>query len=258
MLNTSLSSLARGVAAPANSFRKHPQVPLEHGHSAVHVHGLTRHVSGFVGGEIDDGGGDFVAPAEPSHGNGAKDPLALFVVEHVGHGRLDETRGHKVHGDVAACHLGGKRLGHADQACLGGGVIALARIARRAHHGADIDDAAMAAAHHALHGGAGEAEGGGEVHGDDHVPLLVLHAHEQVVLGHARVVDQDVEPFHGGLGRRNEGLDRVLVRQIGLYHMDALPEGGGQFVERRAAGGRQGGGGAPRGERAGGGAAAAA
>src|SRR5689334_25369494 len=44
------------------------------------------------------------------------------------------------------------------QARLGRSVIALSRIARGAHHRADIDDTAVAAAHHVLHGGPRRSE----------------------------------------------------------------------------------------------------
>ena len=40
---------------------------------------------------------------------------------------------------------------------------------------------------------AGQQEHRGEVDGDDVVPLLVLHAHEQVVVGDAGIVDEDVD-----------------------------------------------------------------
>ena len=41
--------------------------------------------------------------------------------------------------------------------------------------------------------GARKAEGGGEIDRDDLIPLLVLHAHEEIVAGDAGIVDQDVD-----------------------------------------------------------------
>lgn len=55
---------------------------------------------------------------------------------------LWHTRGHGVHGDVAAGQLPGEGLGEALDAGLRGGVIALPRVARRADHGADRNDPA--------------------------------------------------------------------------------------------------------------------
>ena len=41
-------------------------------------------------------------------------------------------------------------------------------------------------------------------------------------------------------GRRHQGLDRVLVGEVRLDHMDALAELGGELVESRAAGSGEG------------------
>mgnify|MGYP000903184881 CR=1 FL=1 len=106
--------------------------------------------------------------------------------------------------------LGGERLGHPDQAGLGGGIIALAGIARRAYDGADRDDSAVAAAHHRLHGGARQAEGRGQVDGEHAVPILVLEAHEQVVARDAGIVDEDVDRPRPGQ-RPGDPLSPALV-----------------------------------------------
>ncbi len=71
------------------------------------------------------------------------------------------------------------------------------------------------------------------------LPLLVLHAQEEVVAGDAGVVDQDVEAAHRGLGRRHQRLDRILVGQVRRDHVDALAELARQRVERRAARARE-------------------
>ncbi|MNT53182.1 hypothetical protein D3C72_1902580 [compost metagenome] len=138
----------------------------------------------------------------------------MLVVELVGHGRGDEAGRDGVHGDVAAGHFMGQRLVHADQARLGGGVIALPRIAHDAHDRGNADDAAEALLHHAPQHGAIEVEGGGEVDRDHLVPFLVLHAHEQVIARHAGIVDQDIEPAHGRFGRRNELVDLVELAEV--------------------------------------------
>ena len=122
---------------------------------------------------------------------------------------------HRVDGDVARGDFGGERLGHADEARLGGGVIALPRIAGRADHRGDRDDAAPALLHHAAQHGARQAEGGGEIDRDDLIPLVVLHAHEEIVARDAGIVDENVDRrAERGLGRLGQRLDRVLVAEI--------------------------------------------
>src|SRR5690606_39095964 len=69
--------------------------------------------------------------------------------------------------------------------------------------------------HHAAQHGAVEMEGGGEVDGDDVIPFLVLHAHEQIVARHAGIVDQDIDATHGGLGGGDELVDLVELAEIG-------------------------------------------
>src|SRR5690606_9211230 len=193
--------------------------------AAVDVQGLAGDVGGFVGGQVDGGGGDLVARAEAAGGDVLEDGLALLVVEHVGHRAGDEARGDAVDGDAAAADLLGQRLGEADHAGLGGGVVGLARVAGDADHRGDADDAAGAALHHPLHGGAAEAEIGFQIDLDDVGEVLVLHPHQQAVLGDAGVGDEDVQRGAGGLfGAGDQAVDGVGVRQVGGGGEGALAE----------------------------------
>ena len=63
------------------------------------------------------------------------------------------------------------------------------------------------AAHHATQHGARQVEGGGQVDRDHLVPLLVLHAHEELVAGDAGIVDEDVELAQRRLGGGHELVD---------------------------------------------------
>ena len=97
----------------------------------------------------------------------------------------------------------------------------------------DVDDAAIArlGAHHGARGGAHQHEGRGEVDGDDVVPLIVLHHHEQVVLGEAGVVDEDVEPAELG-DRLVDQLGHLrLVAEVAGADVHARAELGGQLLE---------------------------
>ena len=72
------------------------------------------------------------------------------------------------------------------------------------------------------------------------VPLLVLHAQEEVVAGDAGIVDEDVERAERGLGRRDQCLDRRPVGEIAGSTWARSPRPAGQVLERRAAGAGEG------------------
>ena len=108
-----------------------------------------------------------------------------------------------------------KRLRHADQAGLRGGVVRLPGIAGDADHRGDADDAAEALPHHALQRRARQAEGRLEVDAHDHLPVLVLHAHGEPVARQPGIVDEDVEPAHQPLRFRNQRFDRGGVGEVG-------------------------------------------
>ncbi len=95
----------------------------------------------------------------------------------------------------------------------------------------------MAALHHALGGGARQAEIGFQVDLDHRVPVFVLHAQDQAVAGDAGIGDQNVETGTGGvLGPRDQAVDRGGVGQVGGGDDRARQFGGqvGQHVFARA------------------------
>ncbi len=75
---------------------------------------------------------------------------SLLLIQLAGHGRFDKARRDAIDGHVAACDLLRQRLGEADEASLRGAIICLTRIARHTDNGGDVDDAAVAAAHHGM------------------------------------------------------------------------------------------------------------
>ena len=94
-------------------------------------------------------------------------------------------------------------MGEADEACFGGGVVCLPRVAYEADDGADIDDAACAGFEHSAGGGADPAEGAGEVGIDYGGPIFVGHTHDETIFSDAGVIDEGGEWtaglfFHGG------------------------------------------------------------
>src|SRR6185312_16768831 len=109
----------------------------------------------------------------------------------------------------------GNRLGHADQRGLGGDVVRLPRVAGDADHGRDRDDPTEPRLHHWPRRRSHQPERGFEVDADDVLELLVLHPHEQIVAGDARIVDQDVELAAERLyGRGYELVDRRPIGEI--------------------------------------------
>ena len=109
---------------------------------------LPGHVLRLVAGQIDAGRGDVLGRAEPAHRNMLLGFLGDLLVQAFRHRRGDEARRDAIGGDVAGGDLARQRLGHADHAGLGRGIVALAGIAEDAADRGDVDDAAPAAAHH--------------------------------------------------------------------------------------------------------------
>ena len=67
-----------------------------------------------------------------------------------------------------------------DDAGLRRGVVGLARVAGDADDRGDVDDAALARLHHAAHDRLRRAVDRGQVGVEDRLPVLVLHAHQQL------------------------------------------------------------------------------
>jgi len=117
---------------------------------------------------------------------------------------LDEAKGDSVAADAETSPLLGNGLGHAEDAHLGGGVVDLADIAVETAGGGDVDDAAVISLALGVHlllggiaevggGGADDAEGGGLVHGEHQIPLLVVHLVDHAVIGESSIVDDVVD-----------------------------------------------------------------
>src|SRR5690606_20592791 len=88
--------------------------------------------------------------------------------------------------------------------------------------GRDVDDSAPLAAHHVTYRSAAQHEGGRQVDGDDLVPFLVLHAHEEIVPGHARIVHEDVEGAELRLCLSSQLLDGSAVVEVAGHDMHPL------------------------------------
>ncbi len=84
-----------------------------------------------------------------------------------------------------------------------------------------------------------------QVYGEDMIPLLVFHAHEQIVFGDAGIADENVETAHRSLGRRDERLDRRLVGKIAGKHVNVGRKLSRERPQRIATGAGQGDGSRP-------------
>ena len=147
-----------------------------------------------------------------------------------GHIRGDEAGSHRVDGDVPAGQLLGEALGQADEARLAGGIVGLACVAPQTHHAAQVDDAAIALAHHPACGLLAAEERTLEVGVQDGIEVLLGKAEDEVVAGDARVVDENIHPAKGvhclfeqllaalgsgDVGLHGDGLDAKLFAQCG-------------------------------------------
>ena len=78
--------------------------------------------------------------------------------------------------------------------------------------------------HHAAHGGPRQPEGGGKIDLEHVCPILILHAHGEIVAGDPGIVDQNVDAAHGGFGRGDRAFPRSRVGEIGRQEMRPLAE----------------------------------
>ncbi len=95
-----------------------------------------------------------------------------------------------------------------------------------------------AAAHHVAQNVADQDEHRGEVDGDHVVPLLVLHAHEEIVVGDAGIVDEDVDLAERLLRLFAELDHRRAITEVARKHEHAAAELGGKRVELLLVGAR--------------------
>ena len=118
-------------------------------------------------------------------------------------------------GDAEGGAFQRQRLGKAYQAMLGGDVGALELGRYQAVGGGDVDDAAKLLLLHLRPDGFGEVEGGGEVDGDDGIPLILGEVFQRGYVLDAGIVDKDVygtERIQRFLG---EGADGVGLQHVG-------------------------------------------
>src|ERR1035437_6327382 len=209
------------------------------GHPTVHVEHVTGDVGGVGKSEESDGRGHLVGGADAAEGHGGGDRPEDGAAEGGGHVRVEEAGGRGGDGDAARPNLAAERLGEADQPRLGGRVVGLAGVAGHAGDARDVDDPAAPRAQHRPQRRPADVERGGEVDGDDVVPVGVADPHGQVVPCDAGVVDDDVEA--------SESLDRPChqpgrggrVGEVGAEGdglATALAEQGSHLVGRRSAG----------------------
>ena len=116
--------------------------------------------------------------------------------------------------DVVLAILGADIPGQHLQAALGRRVGGNGLTAQLAHHGADVDDLAMALLDHGGDDGLGHDEGGVQVHVDHLAELLSGHFRHGDALDDAGVVHQNVDDAHLALHLRDKGIHRLLVGDV--------------------------------------------
>src|SRR5208282_6100555 len=121
---------------------------------------------------------------------------------------------------------------------LRGRIVALASIAGHTDDRADPDDPPMPLAEHPFKAGTGETKGGSQIDVKNGVPFLVLHAHEEIVPGHAGIVDEDIDASHRGFSGGNKRLRRCFMSKIARKNMNVGFEFGSERGERLVAGAR--------------------
>ena len=152
--------------------------------------------------------GDVVHRAEALHGDLLADGLALLLGQGVGHVGGDEAGGDGVGRDAAGCKLAGDGLRQTDDARLRCRVVRLAGVAADAGDARHVHDAPVALLHHDLARSAADMERALQVHVDDAIEVIVLHAHHKPVARDAGVVDHGIKAA--------EGLMRLLDQRVRL------------------------------------------
>ena len=198
---------------------------LASGHvlAAVDRQGRAGDEAGVVAGEEDDARGRSPRPRR----GGRPGSAAGSSVFSTSSGTActisvrDIARRDHVDGDALGGVLLRQRLGEADHAGLGGGVVRLAHLALLAVDRGDDDDAPEAARRACRRSPAGSGEHGVEVGADHRLPLLEGHAVEHAVAGDAGIVDQDVDRAELGLDRLDAGLAGGGVGDVELVDRDA-------------------------------------
>src|SRR2546430_1226816 len=154
--------------------------------TGVQTCALPIYVAREVGGEKEHGRGHVCGLAQAPEGDSVDEALPRLRRDALGQLRLHEAGGDRIDEHVAGGQLLGHRLGEADQARLGGGVVRLARVAPQPHDARNVDDATVAPLDHATRHVLRHQEGALQVRVQNGVPVLVRDAEHQVVAGRAR------------------------------------------------------------------------
>ena len=143
---------------------------------------------------------------------------------------------HAVALDVVLAVLGGNVAGQHLQCALGGSVGGDSLAAQLAHHGADVDDLALALGNHIGQNSLGAVEGTANVHVDDAQEIGVAHLDHGHALHQTGVVHQNVHGAHFSLDLGDHGVHGSLIGNIGhiAVCVDAGSLVGGQSLFQAA------------------------
>jgi predicted NBD/HSP70 family sugar kinase len=191
---------------------------------------------GLIGGEVDDGGGDFLGRRHPVERALRADLVAAGGVQVGGrHLGFDVPRRHRGDRDAVRRECAGHRLPERVQARLAGTVGRVPGLAPERAAGAHVDDPA-ALFLHVLDGAPGHVRGRGEVDRDrvaPHVlPLLVGHLGDRVPYVDPCVVDQDVQTAQRVRGPVHHRPHGAGVGQVGADNHVAGAGQAGQHLLR--------------------------
>ncbi|CAI8780951.1 hypothetical protein EMIT051CA3_11129 [Pseudomonas chlororaphis] len=162
-----------------------------HVHPAVHRDCSPGHVCRTVGCKKSDHLRDLLSLPQTTQRNLGLQRFTLRFRQIAGHVGIDETRSHRVHGNRPRANLTRQSTTETFQTSLGGGVVYLASVAHGTYHRTNTDDSTPASLGHAAQNALGQAIQTVQVGIDHVVPLVVFHAHHQVVTGNTGVVHQD-------------------------------------------------------------------
>ena len=110
------------------------------------------------------------------------------------HAGLDGPGGDRIGSDSAASQFDGHHPRHRDHAALGCGIGTATDTAEERRMRRNVDDAPVSAGH-SRGGGARAEKGGSQIDIDHRLPRRERGVGKRRARGHARCIDQDVEPF---------------------------------------------------------------
>src|ERR1700722_1007222 len=163
------------------------------GKTSIDNNGLTLDIRGGIGKQKRDNFCYLFRGARPLKRDLCKQRLALLLRYRAEHLCVYSTRNNRIDADLMGRCLPGKRFGKRDDACLGGGIVALTGITHNAGGGGYVHNASITLAHHHPDGGSAAEIEAGQIGVHDHLPILHRH-HAKVSITHkAGIVDKHVE-----------------------------------------------------------------